>query len=171
MPCETRTCPVCWTEFTVTGPQVLQSLRDAEQSGAISRNCGYSLRSQPEQLGTAAPVRRGCVVGDLYQPPQIGVQQVSIVAEQVIDQSGGGGVSRQRPQQVIRGILPIAELAILHERLRDRSLVFGLRHGIGPRVQQRVVQRLMEQAVHGDARAVTGCGNVPASFHQEVGRR
>ena len=36
------------------------------------------------------------------------MQQVGIIAEQVVDQPGGMGMAGQRAQQVIRGVLPSA---------------------------------------------------------------
>ena len=91
----------------VTGAQVVEGLGDTEQRGPIRRARGDRPRGQPQQLSPAAPRRRAGPVGGLDQPPQIGVQQVGIVAEQVIDQPGGGGVAGQRAQQVLRSILPL----------------------------------------------------------------
>ena len=82
------------------------------------------------------------------------MQQVGVVAEEVIDQPAGGGVAGQRAQQVLRGILPPAPSAMPGERQRERPLVIGSGHDIGPPAQQGVVQRLVEQPVCDD-RAVT----------------
>ena len=50
--------------------------------------------------------------GHLDQPPEIGVQQVGVVAQQVVDQPSRGRVAGQRAQQVIRGVLPPAPPAM-----------------------------------------------------------
>ena len=67
---------------------------------------------------------RGGVVRDLHQPPQVGMQQVCVVGEQVIDQPGSLGMAGQGAQQVTGGLLPFAQLAESHERSRQRSLIF-----------------------------------------------
>jgi hypothetical protein len=63
--------------------------------------------------GPAAAQCRAGLAGGLDQPPQIGVQQVVIVAEQVIGQADRGCMAGQRAQQVIRGIVPAALPAVL----------------------------------------------------------
>ena len=74
----------------------------------------------------------GSVVSDLHQPPQVGVQQVRVVGEQVIDQPGRLRVAGQRAQQVIRGVLPLLSRPCVSERSGERSLVIGPRGDIGP---------------------------------------
>ena len=89
------------------------------------------LGGQPQQLGSRRRLWARGAVGDLHQPPEIGVQQVGVIAEQVIDQPGGMGVAGQRAQQVIRGVLPLVFSAVADERQRERPLVVRPRDDIG----------------------------------------
>ena len=83
------------------------------------------------------------------------MQQVGVIAEQVIDQPGGACMAGQRAQQVPRGVLPPAQPAKRDERQRERPFVIGPWHDVRSCAQQCVVQCLVEQLVHrGAARAV-----------------
>jgi hypothetical protein len=48
----------------------------------------------------------------LQQPLEVGVQQVGVVGEQVIDQASGMRVGGQGAQQVVRGVAPLAGPAV-----------------------------------------------------------
>ena len=118
------------------------------------------------------PLAEAACVGDLHQPPQVGVQQVRVVGEQVIDQPGSLRVAGQGAQQVAGGALPLAQLAERHERSRQRPLIIRPRGDIGPGVQQGVVERLVEQPVHRPGSPAAKIGRAAApGFHEEVGRR
>jgi len=68
----------------VAGTQVVQGLGDAEQRGPTLRVRLDCLRCQPQQPGTPTPLHRVGIISDLQQPPEIGIQQVSVVARKVI---------------------------------------------------------------------------------------
>ena len=132
----------------VGGAQVIQRLGDAEQSRTLARKGGDGLGSQAQQPGTAAPACRGSMLSGLHEPPQVGMQQVRVIGEQIIDQPGSLRVARQGAQQVIGSPLPFAQPAERHERSRQRPLIIRPRGDISSRVQQGVVERLVEQPVH-----------------------
>ncbi len=146
----------------VGSAQVIERLGDAEQGCTLARRGDDGLGGQLQQPSASAPCRRGSVLGDLHQPPKVGMQQVSVVGEQVIDQPGSLGVAGKRAQQVTGDPLPIAEPPAPDERSRKRPLVIRLRGDVGPRVQQGVVERLVEQPV--DTPVAPSCRSDVASL-------
>ena len=66
-----------------------ESFSDAEQRRALGRGSGDGLRGKAQQPGPPPSSRGGGVIGVLEQLAQVGVQQVGVVGEQIIDQSAG----------------------------------------------------------------------------------
>jgi hypothetical protein len=73
------------------------------------------------------PVHRGSVLSDLHQPPKIGVHQISVVGEQVIDQRCSLGVTRKGAKQVTGDPAPLGHPAVPGARLRERAYHAGRR--------------------------------------------
>jgi hypothetical protein len=98
------------------------------------------------------------------------VQQVTVVAEQVVDLASGSGVTGQCSQQVVRRGLPPTVLALGEERPGDRPFVVSRGGKVCAVTQQGVAERLVEQPV--EARPGHGCGLtvVTPRFHEEICR-
>ena len=103
--------------------EVIQRLGNAKQSRAIGWRGGNGLGGQTEKPNPAAGGRGGGAVGDPDQAAQVGLQQVGIVSEQLVDQTSGVRVSGQEAQQVARDVVPVGRPAVRDERLGERVLV------------------------------------------------
>ena len=70
---------------SITGTQTIHRFSDAEQCGAVSWPCIDRLWGQLEKPGTATSLHGTSIVGDLHYSPKISVQQVCIIAKEIID--------------------------------------------------------------------------------------
>ena len=66
---------------------------------------------------------RDGLAGDWQQSPQVSVQQVAVIGEQVIGHSGRLGMAGQGPQQIGGDVLPAAALAARQEHPGQRTLI------------------------------------------------
>lgn len=84
----------------VAGNSKLESLSNAERRSPVSAGSREGLGSEADRLLAASGGGGGGIVRSEDQARQFGVEQVGLVGQQVVDESGSVAVTWQGPQQV-----------------------------------------------------------------------